>query len=432
MKLADFVTPDQVAALHRPTAEAEGLPAPVYTEEFYRLENELLFPKTWCAVAVNGDLPNPGDVWPVMLGEWPIVLVRARAGQVNAFLNVCRHRRMRVVLEPAKGKKTLACPWHCWTYGLDGTLIATPNVGGMHVHESPELSKKDLGLRPVRVALFHDLILVNLDGEAPSFEEHRKPVDELWRDWDLDGLHYAGRHECRYEGNWKVAIEGGVEEYHLPWGHPQTMVGVADVFEQQLMYDTVFCATHYVPKFRSDGTHVEQFAPVNLPTIRPRHSDGHTDPNTLYVVNLFPTALMALNADLLLYALFTPDGPAHSKIVFNYYFHPEAAKPEHAPMRQATLDAWEQIMPQDDDYVRYVHRNMAPAEAAGIRARFSGYWEGAVHHFQKMVVETIRRAEAARGIRDVGAGTAAPPGARDRVRLNVASLDRPTASHAEE
>jgi choline monooxygenase len=395
VKLGDFVTPDQILSLHRPTAEAEGLPAPVYTEEFYRLENELLFPKTWCAVAVNGDLPDPGDVYPVMLGEWPIVLVRTREGCVNGFLNICRHRRMRVALEPAKGQKNLQCSWHCWTYGLDGKLVATPNLGGLHVHDAPGLAKDELGLKPVRVAHFHDLILVNLDGGVPPFEQHRGPVDELWRDWDLDGLHYAGRHEGRYDGNWKVAVEGGMEEYHLPWGHPQTMAGVVEVFEEQLMHDTVFCATHYVPQFRTEGVHAEQFAPVNLPKIRTRHTDGATDPNTLYVVNLFPTGLMALNSDMILYALFMPDGPTHSRIVFNYYFHPEAAKPEHEPMRQATLDAWEQIMPQDEEYVRHVHRNMAPAEAAGIGVRFAGYWEGAVHHFQKMVIETIRRAEAA-------------------------------------
>lgn len=394
MKLSDFVTAEQLAALHRPTALAEGLPASVYTEEFYRLENETLFAKTWSAVAVNGDIPEPGDVLPVMLAEWPLLLVRDRDRQVKAFLNICRHRKMRVVTAPGKGMRTLNCPWHCWTYGLDGRLLSTPNIAGLHAHEDARIDRESLGLKPVRVALWNDLILVNVSGDAPPFEEHRKSIDDLLRDYDLNGLSYGGKHEGRYEGNWKVAVEGGMEEYHLPWGHPQTMVGVVDAHDEQMMHDTVFTNTYYVPKFKSDGQHVQQFAPVNLPSLRQRWTDGRLSPDSLYIINIFPTVIVGVNADHVLYALFMPDGPKHSRIVFHYYFHPASAAPEHAAKRQATVDAWGDIMPQDEEYVRYVQLNMQPAEAAGVRGRFSEFWEGAVHHFQKMVVETVRRAEA--------------------------------------
>lgn len=140
-----------------------------------------------------------------------------------------------------------------------------------------------------------------------------KPVDDLLRDYDLDGLSYGSRYEGRYEGNWKVAIEGGIEEYHLPWGHPQTMVGVVDAYDEQMMHGSCFASTYYVPKLTADGHHVERFAPLNLPSLRSRTTDGRLSPDCLYVVNLFPTVISALNADHLLYALF--NGSKHSRIV---------------------------------------------------------------------------------------------------------------------
>jgi choline monooxygenase len=393
--LYDFVTAEQIGALNRPTGTAEGLPASVYGEAFYRLENELLFPSCWVAVAVTGDIPEAGDVLPVMLGDAPIVLSRGRDGDIHGFYNICTHRRMRVVTAAAKGRRALSCPWHCWTFGLDGKLLSTPNLGGMHVNECDGFSRENLGLKPVRVATWNDLIVVNL-GHAVPFDEHRKPLDHLFRDYDLDDLLYGGRYECTYEGNWKVALEGGIEEYHLPWGHPQSMVNVVDCHDEPMIHGSVYTGTYYLPQFSGGDQHIAQFAPSGLPSLRTRNTDGRPGKDSLYVINLFPTAIIAVNADHVLYALFLPDGPTRTRLVFNYYFHRAAAAPVHAAVRQATLDAWAEIAPQDDDYVRYVFENMKAADTAGVRPRFSPFWEPSVQHFQKIVVDTIQRAEQRR------------------------------------
>jgi choline monooxygenase len=397
MKLSDFVSAEQIMALHRPTATAEGLPASVYSEEFYQLENDLLFPNAWVAVAVSGDLPETGDVFPVMVGDTPVVLTRDRTGKIHGLINICTHRRMRVVTQAAKGQRALSCPWHCWTFGLDGKLLSTPNLGGMHVNTAPGFAPDQLGLKRVRVAQWHDLILVNL-GNAVAFEEHRKPLDHLLRDYDLDNLLYGGKYECTYEGNWKVALEGGIEEYHLPWGHPQTMVGVVDCQDEPMIHGSVYTGTYYLPKFRDDDQHIAQFAPATLPSLRSRFTDERPAKDSLYVLNVFPSAIIGLNADHILYALFLPDGSTKTRLVFNYYFHPGAAAPEHEAIRRATVDAWALIAPQDDDYVRYVHENMRASEAAGIRPRFSPFWEASVQHFQKIVIDTIQRAERERAV----------------------------------
>src|SRR5262245_44270395 len=117
-----------IEALKRPAGKAFGLPGAAFTSEtFHALENERLFPRSWTAAGVASDIPNAGDALPVTVAGLPLVLVRDRDGQVRAFHNMCRHRGMRLVAEPCSGKSVLRCPWHSWTYALDGRLMATPN-----------------------------------------------------------------------------------------------------------------------------------------------------------------------------------------------------------------------------------------------------------------------------------------------------------------
>jgi choline monooxygenase len=118
------------AALARPLELAEGLPGYYYGAEFYEEEQRRLFPRAWCAVAVGNQIPNAGDILPIELAGWQLILVRQPGGGIAAFHNVCRHRALLLVSEPCSGEKSIRCPWHAWRYGLDGTLQATPEIGG--------------------------------------------------------------------------------------------------------------------------------------------------------------------------------------------------------------------------------------------------------------------------------------------------------------
>ena len=95
-----------------PAGEALGLPGRAYGEDFYRLEQRELFPRLWCVAGFSSDIPESGDMMPVELAGWPLVLVRGEDGEVRAFHNICRHRAMRVVPAPCRGHSALVCPWH--------------------------------------------------------------------------------------------------------------------------------------------------------------------------------------------------------------------------------------------------------------------------------------------------------------------------------
>ena len=121
---------------------ARGLPNACYTDpDYHRLEARKLFARTWTCVGVGADIPEPGDILPVMAAGSPIVLVRDKAHAVNAFHNVCSHRGVQLVAEPESRKPVLRCPYHSWTYGLDGSLIHTPMIDGPDRHDCPAVEK---------------------------------------------------------------------------------------------------------------------------------------------------------------------------------------------------------------------------------------------------------------------------------------------------
>ena len=392
MRLEDFVDGRALEALYRPMDEARGLPASVYTEAFYRLENRYLFPRTWGAVAVGSQIPDERDVLPTMLGDWPILLARGPGSEIKAYLNICRNRGMRLVTGPRRNCETIKCPWHSWTYDLEGKLISAPNYSGWNKDGIKELKAKRIELKRLPVGVWRDLIFVNIDGNAPPFEEHCKPIEVLVRDYDLDQLRYSSMWEHTYKGNWKTSMDGGMEGYHLPWGHPQTVRGVRDWKERIWTYDRCHGTldsrvSHDLTKGEADPAYS-----IALPLIDKLGKAGEAHS---VIVNIFPTGIFVAGPDHFIHVLFTPDGWDRTRVVLYFYFDEAAMELRFREARQAVEDSWKLIIEQDDDFVENVQANMRVRDRAGIEPRFAPYWEGAVHHFQKMVVETIQEEQLA-------------------------------------
>jgi choline monooxygenase len=134
---ADLLKPARIGAINRPAEDAIGLPRQAYTDPgFLVLEREYVFDANWMFVAAAEDITEPGDVMPLELIGRPIVLVRQRDGGVRAFHNVCRHRGVILAGEAASRRPTLTCPYHAWSYGLDGALLKTPHFNGEGRHDT--------------------------------------------------------------------------------------------------------------------------------------------------------------------------------------------------------------------------------------------------------------------------------------------------------
>ena len=213
------------AAVDQPIEHAVGLPNEVYTSpDFFARERETVFAPGWACVGFASDMPEPGDTRPINLLGVPLFAVRGAAGAINLFHNVCSHRGHPLVESPRRIGTRLQCPYHAWSYDLDGRLRTTPSIGGPGVNEVAGFNKGRHGLKPVRSATWLDLIFVNLSGDAAPLADCLAPITERWRDYDLTAFASAPRAEIitfDVNANWKLAIENYLEAYHLPWVHPE-------------------------------------------------------------------------------------------------------------------------------------------------------------------------------------------------------------------
>jgi choline monooxygenase len=223
--LHEVLGAEVLAVFDDPGPVARGLPSSAYTsEEFFALENDRLFRDGWVFVAFAHELPTSGDAVPVSVAGCPVLIVRNGAGEIRAFHNVCRHRSLQLVDAPGNVGRVLRCPYHSWTYSLDGELKITPYFGGRNPGDAPEgFDRSCRGLVPVRFAVWHDWIFVNLSGTAPDFDGYVSPLARWLEDIDFGELTHLttidlGEVRC----NWKLLMENFIEPYHVQYVHSST------------------------------------------------------------------------------------------------------------------------------------------------------------------------------------------------------------------
>ena len=180
------------------------------------LERERIFRRSWQYVGHTGEVAEPGSFAATWVGDVPVVLVRDREDTLRAFLNVCRHRGS-IICDGSGRRETLQCPYHAWTYGLDGRLITAPRAKREGGIESPEL-----GLVALQLDTWGPLVFVNPDPDAAPLEEFLDGMPHRIADAgiDLDALRFLQRSESELECNWKVSAENFLECYHCPTAHP--------------------------------------------------------------------------------------------------------------------------------------------------------------------------------------------------------------------
>jgi len=214
--------------------ETKTIPWGWYTDPaVLRLENERIFRRSWQYVGRQEEVAEGGSFVATRIGDVPVVLVRDEEGTLRAFLNVCRHRGS-IVCEGSGKRATLQCPYHAWTYGLDGKLIAAPRFSreGGSDHEQ-------LGLVPLQLDTWGPLIFVNPDPDAAPLAEFLGEVPEhiAAAGIDLDALRFLQRAESELDANWKISAENFLECYHCAVAHPG-FSAVMDVSPDVYMLET--------------------------------------------------------------------------------------------------------------------------------------------------------------------------------------------------
>lgn len=202
--------------LVRARATGRGMPGDVYgRQDVFQTDIDIFFSRHWIVVGVTADIPEPGDVSTVDIGMASVVIVRDEDGNIRAFRNVCRHRGARL-REP--GKSTvgmLVCPYHQWTYDLEGQLR---HAGQMGEHFDATCHS----LIPVHVKVIGAHIFVCLAEDAPGDMARLSDVmTERFAPYSLQHTKLAFETEIIENGNWKLVIENNRECYHCAAGHPE-------------------------------------------------------------------------------------------------------------------------------------------------------------------------------------------------------------------
>lgn len=195
-----------------------SLEQPFYNDErIYQLDLQEIFEKEWIFAGMTCEIPSKGNFITLTIGSNPVVLVRGAEGVIHGFFNVCRHRGSRLcVTEKGKVAK-LVCPYHKWTYELDGRLL----FAGSDMGEQFDLNAHNL--KPVNVKVAGGYIFVCLADNPPEFEAFTEELKHYLEPYDVENLKVAVQTDIVEDANWKLVIENNRECYHCNGSHPELL-----------------------------------------------------------------------------------------------------------------------------------------------------------------------------------------------------------------
>lgn len=182
--------------------------------EIYEREIDRIFLRSWLYAGHWSEIPNVGDWFLFEFDKESIIIVRSGENEVNAMMNVCRHRGSRVCVESSGCSKRLTCRYHGWTYDLEGKLRAAANMG-------EGFDKSELGLKKVHVRMLDGMIFVNMADEPSSFSPVQDGLGNALAPYDLANAKVAHRASYPIKANWKLSVENYSECYHCAPAHPE-------------------------------------------------------------------------------------------------------------------------------------------------------------------------------------------------------------------
>jgi phenylpropionate dioxygenase-like ring-hydroxylating dioxygenase large terminal subunit len=184
--------------------------------EVFELEYDAFFLRRWQFIGHVSQVVEPGDFMTADIGRDNVIVMRGKDGELSAFLNVCRHRGSRLLQGNGSCRGVIRCPYHGWTYTLDGQLLGVPQEDNF-----PDFDRSQFGLHKVQLELFHGLVFVRVRGDGPGVAEDFAHSGQYFEWYDVANYVPCLEETTQvWEVNWKVAWDNYLENYHIPIGHP--------------------------------------------------------------------------------------------------------------------------------------------------------------------------------------------------------------------
>ncbi|MGJ3261277.1 MAG: aromatic ring-hydroxylating oxygenase subunit alpha [Rhodospirillales bacterium] len=367
---------------------AHGLPNAHYIDPgvFVEEKRAVLF-ANWSGIGFGKDIPAAGDARPVDFLGMPLLMVRGRDRQIRVFQNTCRHRGMILVDTPQKIRATIRCPYHSWCYGLDGKLRTTPYVGGPGKNTHKDIRREDLGLVRIRSYVWRDVIFVNVDGNAPAFEDVHADLMTRWQEFDRPLYHGGEGSSLRIEvaSNWKLAVENYCESYHLPWVHP----GLNSYSRLEDHYNILEPG-----KYSGQGTYVyRQLKDENERTLPDFAGLGDKWDKGAEYIAVFPNVLLGVQRDHAFAIVLDPVGLEKTvEYIELYYAESSDTTPELDSLRASNAQLWKTVFEEDMPVVQGMQKGRHGELFDG--GRFSPVMDGPTHNFHHWVATQLSAARA--------------------------------------
>ncbi len=311
------VTQTKAVPTFRKTAEtfaagAKTLPQRYFVSpDVFEQEQEKIFSKQWVLVGHQSQIATPGDYFVQdVIGE-SLIVIRDKSGEIHGFFNVCRHRGTRLKEEACGHASVIQCPYHAWTYGLDGRLIGAP-----HMDEVPGFDKANYPLHSVNVEVWEGFVFVNLKENPEPLGKWFAPLKGKFSHWNMSILQPAKRIEYDVRANWKLMFENYSECYHCPGVHPQLQkISPYDSAENDL----------------DEGPFLGGFMKINKGKSLTMSGDACALPvgkienlQQVFYYSIFPNMLLSLHPEYLMVHQLWPKSPGRTLILCDWFFHPDA------------------------------------------------------------------------------------------------------------
>jgi choline monooxygenase len=306
--LRGIFSSETYAETRRPLAEASTLPHWCYHDpEWYAREEETILKREWLCVGRVDQVPSPGDFYTIPVLGHPLIVVRDDAGEVNVLTAICRHRGA-VIAEDAQRTRCRAfiCPYHGWTYGLDGGLISTPGnpppLAGVK-----NFAHSDNGLVRMRSDVWAGFLFVTFDPDAPPLLKNLGDLPALLRNYHVEDMQFTHRDVYEVDCNWKVWLENAFESYHAMIVHRKHM----DPANPQVWQHET--GAGFISMY-SERSAVAYSGLPNLPGLSKKESVG------LYHVWVPPTLQLIVTPSYLKYRQYLSEGPEKLRLIENWSF----------------------------------------------------------------------------------------------------------------
>ena len=327
--------------VYRKTAEtfAQGattLPQRYFiSPEIFAEEQAAIFSAQWVLVGHQSQIDRAGDFFVVEVAGESLIVARDREETIRGFYNVCRHRGTRLCEEQSGHSSTIQCPYHAWTYGLDGKLVGAP-----HMDVVSGFKKADFSLHAVNLALWEGFIFVNLSDSPSPLEEVFAPLSGKFSHWNLPQLRSARRVEYDVRANWKLIFENYSECYHCPGVHPMlSKVSPYDSAENDLTEGPFLGGFMKINKGKSLTLSGDACA------LRIEQQPDEQEEQVFYY-SIFPNMLLSMHPEYVMVHQLWPQAPDRTLIVCDWFFHPEAfGRPDFRP--EDAIDFWDVTNKQD-------------------------------------------------------------------------------------